>query len=214
MCEFVSWIEKGGKVLFLTGKQVFETKKGENLRKWTGSVDDYTGHGAIRYYYGLEQDEGINKELTTFATTEGFPDVIIRAIKRGDMRGLAMEEELLSQQARAECKKVEQQAFAEYEKVEQQAWAEYEKVEQQTRAEYEKVRQQAFAEFVKVEQQAFAEYVKVEQQARAEFAKVEQQALAEYEKVRQQARAECKKVEQQAFWDIFLIPENRNPNWQ
>jgi len=155
MCEFVSWIEKGDKVYFLTGEQVFNTRKGEALQKWCGSPDDYIGHGAIRHYYGLEQDEGTNKECTNFSTPKNFPSVISEAIKNGKMRGLAIELQLLTKPAFAEYAKVKQQAYAEYKKVEQQAYAEYKKVKQQAFAEYKKVEQQAFAEYKKVEQPAF-----------------------------------------------------------
>ncbi len=89
MCEFVSWIEKKEgdkvKVYFLTGKQIFASPRGEAFRKWSGNQDDYTGHGAIRFYYDFEGGE--NKECTDFSMPDNFPDVIVRAIKRGDMAG-------------------------------------------------------------------------------------------------------------------------------
>lgn len=144
MCEFISWVEKGGKVYFLTGKKIFHTQKGKKLQEWSGSSDDYSGHGAIRYYYGLEQDEGINKECTNFATPTNFPAVIAHSIKKGDMRGLGLGKLLLSKPAWAEYEKVRQQAWAECEKVQQQAFAEYKKAWQQAQAEYEKVEQPAF----------------------------------------------------------------------
>ena len=130
MCEFVSWVEKGVKVYFLTGKQVFGTKKGEKLREWSGSADDYIGHGAIRYYYGLEQDEGVNRECVNFTKPSNFPDVIARAIKSGDMSGLAIAPMLLSKPAWAEYYKIRQTALAEYYKIRQTARAEYDKIEQ------------------------------------------------------------------------------------
>jgi len=181
MCEFVSWVELDNKIHFLTAKQIFGTLRGKELQRFCGNSDDYTGHGAIRHYYKIAQHSGINGECTDFSKPDNFPAEIVRAIKDGKFRGLAIPEELLTQQARAEYEKVRQPARAEYKKVGQQAWAEYEKVEQQAWAEYEKVKQQA---------------------------------RAEYEKVRQQAWAEYKKVGQPAFWDLFAIPENRNPRWR
>jgi hypothetical protein len=214
MCEFVSWIEKGNKVLFLTHDLIFNTDKGKKLQDWCRNGDDYTGHGAIRYYFGLEQDEGTCRECTNFSTPKNFPKVIVKAIKNGGMRGLGEPSHLLTKQAWAKYQKVRQPAWAEYEKAQQQAWAEYEKVERPAWAEYYKVRQPAWAEYEKAQQQAWAEYQKVEQQARAEYEKVQQQARAEYQKVEQQARAEYEKVRQPAFWDLFAILENRNPNWR
>ncbi len=87
MCEFLSWIEKGNKIYFLSGKQVFHTDKGQALRAWCGDAEDYKGHGAIRHFYELEQDEGKNKECTNFSTPDKFPDVIVKALKRGDFEG-------------------------------------------------------------------------------------------------------------------------------
>jgi hypothetical protein len=158
MCEFVSWIEKGQgekkKVIFLTGKQVFETKKGQQLFKDL-SNDDFIGHGGIRRYYGLEQDEGRNKECTDFSSPENFPLVIANAIKNGEMRGMPIVEQLLNtpawaecnkicNTARAECNKICNTAWAEYNKICNTAWAEYNKIYNTARAEYNKICTTAF----------------------------------------------------------------------
>ena len=50
--------------------------------------------------------------------------------------------------------------------------------------------------------------------ALAEYQKIEQPALAEYQKIEQPALAEYKKIERAAFWDLFELPENRNPLWR
>lgn len=66
-------------------------------------------------------------------------------------------------------------------------------------------------------QPALAEYNKITQPACAEYNKIQQPALAEYKKIRkirQSALAEYEKIQQAAFWDLFAIPENRNPNWR
>ena len=102
MCEFISWIEKKElvtgkpKLYFLTGKQVFETEKGKELQAWCKSKDDLVGHGAIRHFYGLEQDEGEIRECTDFSTPHNFPNAIVTAIKDGEMRGLGTPQGLLS----------------------------------------------------------------------------------------------------------------------
>ena len=128
MCEFVSYVEKGNKIYFLTHGQVFNTKKGELLQKFNGTDTDYAGHGAIRFYYGLEQDEGANKECTDFSTPDNFPSVIVRAIKEGKMRRIGIGKGLLNGQAWAEYGKITGQALAEYEKITGQASAEYRKI--------------------------------------------------------------------------------------
>jgi hypothetical protein len=95
MCEFISWIRKGKKVYFLTGNQVFHTNKGQSLRAWCANADDYIGHGAIRHFYGLEQDEGENRECTNFSRPDKFPDVILRALKQSDFKGFSLPQGLL-----------------------------------------------------------------------------------------------------------------------
>ena len=149
MCEFLSWIEKGDKVYFLTGKQVYDTPKGKALKEWSQNIeDDKTGHGAIRFYYNIVGGE--DKECSDFSTPDNFPPVIAKAIKVEKMRRMGISKQLLTQQAWAEYKKIEQPAGAEYDKIRQQAWAEYDKIRQQALAEYNKIRQQAFWDFFAV----------------------------------------------------------------
>ncbi len=104
MCNFCSWIEtneldKEGnpRVYFLTGRQIFHTDKGVKLQEWAKSPDDLVGHGAVRFFYGLEQDQGTNKERDNFKTPHNFPEEIVRAIKQSDMIGLPLPKGLLLQ---------------------------------------------------------------------------------------------------------------------
>ena len=90
MCEFVSWIEKDGEVLFLTGEDVFHTKRGRELQKYCKSKDDLTGHGAIRWYFGKDDVPlagGKERECINFSTPNNFPKAIVKAIKCGEMAG-------------------------------------------------------------------------------------------------------------------------------
>ena len=87
MCEFISWVEKGEKVYFLT-TNLIESKKGKTLLK--DSQEDITGHGAIRLFFGLEQDEGVNKECVDFTDPDNFPPVIVKAIKAGEFKGVPL----------------------------------------------------------------------------------------------------------------------------
>ena len=214
MCDFVSWIESDGQVLFLTGRDIFEGPKGRELRDYCKSKDDYVGHGAIRHFYGLSDNTGANKECTNFRSPDNFPPEIAKAIKNGQMRGLGTPCDLLVQAAWAEYVKVVQAAWAEYDLLVQPAWAEYVKVVQPAGAEYDKVVQAARAEYDKVVQPAGAEYDKVEQAARAEYDKVVQAAWAEYVKVVQAAGAEYDKVEQDIFWSLFVVKKNRAKAWR
>ena len=203
MCEFISWVERRGKVYFITS-DMLASKKGKEIIVQKGiSPDDYNGHGTIRAFFGLDSGDGIDKEDTDFSTPDRFPAPIVSAIKSGKFRGLGIVKELLTQTAWAEYDKIEQTAKAEYEKIQQTAWAEY-----------DKIRQIAWAEYDKIEQTAWAEYDKIRQTAKAEYDKIRQTAWAEYDKIRQTAKAECVKIEQTAFWDLFAIPESRTPNWR
>ena len=148
MCEFVSWIKKGDTVYFLTGEQIFHTKRGKEIIQTQCGMEDYVGHGAIRLYFGLEQDEGKNGECSDFRKPDNFPSPIIRAIKNGDMRGLATPDGLLSAPAE-----------------------------------------------------------KAYREATAPAEKAYREATATAEKAWREATAT-------AFWDLFAIPENRNPAWR
>lgn len=87
MCEFVSYIEKNDHVYFLTRELIYNTPRGDIVRTQC-SEDDMPGHGAIRLYFDLSQNEGRNIEITDFSSPNNFPDAIAKAIKNGEFRGL------------------------------------------------------------------------------------------------------------------------------
>ena len=86
MCEFISWKEvktaEGTEIFFLTYDDIYNTKRGKELRDYTKNDGDLIGHGAIDYFYDLK-GRGANKECTDFSTPKNFPDQIVEAIKRG-----------------------------------------------------------------------------------------------------------------------------------
>ena len=146
MCDFISYIEKPDKkVLFLTNHLIYHTAKGKLLQK-QASKEDLCGHGAIRFYFGLESGEGRERDCTDFSDSKNFPAAIVKAIKRGEMRGMAQTPPLrmLTPKARAEYDKVVAAARAEYGKVVDPAIAEYDKVVAAARAEYDKVVDKTF----------------------------------------------------------------------
>ena len=148
MCDFISWIEKPGskKSLFLTNHLIYHTAKGRLLQKEQSRKEDLCGHSAIRFYFGLEKGEGRERERTDFSDSKNFPVAIVKAIKNGDMRGMADNppEGMLTPKARAEYHKVVDPARAEYDKVFASARAEYDKVFDPARAEYDKVVDKTF----------------------------------------------------------------------
>ena len=84
MCEFVSWIEKGKQVYFLTRTQV-DSPQGEALKKRFPGEGELLGHAAIRAYFEL--DGGTEREQADFSTPDNFPKAIVTAIKAGEFRG-------------------------------------------------------------------------------------------------------------------------------
>jgi len=80
MCEFLSWIEKGDKVYFLTKAQI-DSPQGEAVKKRFPGEGELIGHSAIRAYYDI--DGGKEKEQTDFSSPDNFPKEIIEAILKG-----------------------------------------------------------------------------------------------------------------------------------
>ena len=156
MCDFVSWVEKGRgktkKYLYLNNALI-KSERGKELLKGLPQ-DDLIGHGAICLFYGLEQDEGKNKECLDFSSPNNFPEVIAKAIKNGEFRGLGTPAGLLT----ATALKAYQEAIAPAEKAYQEAkapaWKAYEK---------------ATATAWKAYQEATATALKAYQEAKATF---------------------------------------------
>ena len=173
MCDFISWIEvkdKVGKVknYYLTGNQVFDTPRGQMLRDWCQSQDDYVGHGAIRFYYELDSGIGKEKECTDFSSTDKFPPEIVADIKAGKMRGLGTPEGLLTLAAWIEYDSEAQSAWEEYDAKKQTAWDEYDAKRQTARDEYEAKRQTARDEYETKTQAVFWDmYADVNNRAKA-----------------------------------------------
>ena len=167
MCDFISWIEYKGDVLFLTKKEL-ETNRGRALQKHLGGQfeNDVKGHGAIEWYYNLEPNSGTHKECTDFSSPDNFPNPIVSALKKGVFCGIGISEQLLTQTA-----------WAEYEENKQTAWAEYVKIKQAALAEYEENKQPAWAEDEEIEQTAWAEYEENRQTAWAEYEEIRQTAF-------------------------------------
>ena len=95
MCEFISWVEKRGKVYFLDGETVFSDKFQTWAKEKRISTDDYCGHGTIRAWYGIDTGDGVDKEYTNFSTPDKFPKSIVKAIKAGQMKGFTVPKGLL-----------------------------------------------------------------------------------------------------------------------
>ncbi len=148
MCQFVSWIERRGKIYFLTMNKLTDTRKGKELLK-TISMDDLCGHGTIRAYYGIDSGDGTDRECDNFSTPANFPSVIVEAIKSGKMRGMGFPEGLLT----APAYKAYQEAKAPAYKAYQEATAPAYKAYQEAKAPAEKAYQEATAPAYKAYQE-------------------------------------------------------------
>ena len=84
MCEFISWVEFQGKILFLNDKRMSE--KESKMRVKFPDKSERVGHGAIRWYYSLGDNDGVQKECTDFSSPSNFPKEIVREFKAGRMR--------------------------------------------------------------------------------------------------------------------------------
>ena len=80
---------------FLTHDLIHNTSRGEMLQKKYGG-DDLVGHAAIRDYFELQSGVGENWEQTDFSKPTNFPVILVKAIKRGDFRGLGEPKGLLT----------------------------------------------------------------------------------------------------------------------
>src|SRR3990167_608842 len=97
MCEFLSLVRVVKKDYFLTKAQMDSPQGQQVLKLRFPGEGELLGHSAIRAYY--EIDGGAELELTDFSSPDNFPDIIVRVIKRGDFRGVAQPQALLSPSA-------------------------------------------------------------------------------------------------------------------
>ena len=159
MCDFVSWIEKDGEVLYLNDAAI-NSKRGRELREHLGPQfnEDVKGHGAIRWFYEMSPETGINKECTDFTSPKNFPKEVVNDIRDGKFRLIGFCLNLLTKPAWAEYEKIKVPALAEYKKIKGPALAEYEKIKVQAWAEYEKIVGQAFWDLFKAKKNRIKEW--------------------------------------------------------
>jgi cell division septum initiation protein DivIVA len=240
MCKFLSWIEKpNGELKYISNFEL-NTRDGKKLKEKLNDdavfYDDIQGHGAIREYFGLRCNDGINKEYTDFSSPDNFPKEIAQKIKNGEFSEIGINRHLLTELAGIEYEKIRQSAWKEYEKIIQPArdeyeriarpamdkyerigqlaWDEYERIARPAMDKYERIGQLAWDEYEKTTQSALDEYKRIEQSALDEYKKTTRSAWNEYERIEQLARNEYERIELKSFWELFKDPQNRNEAWE
>ncbi len=81
MCNFISWIQYKGEILFLTDSEVFSSFGRKRLEGCLGN--DFLGHGAIRKFFKLKDNQGEEREESEFWDPEAqkqIPKVIVEKL--------------------------------------------------------------------------------------------------------------------------------------
>ena len=202
MCNPMSWIElEDGKLLYLTTSDM-ETKRGRSLKLYLGTsfIDDICGHGAIRYFFGTENDDGtitptergINREDNNF-NPGILPKEIVSNIKNGEFRGIFFGEQTLLSAA----------AWNLYEETTDPARKLYEETTAAARKLYEETTDPAR----KLYEETMAVAWKLYEETMAVAWKLYEETTAPARKLYEET---CNKI----FWDIFSDIKNRSKEWK
>ena len=211
MCEFISWIEKEGTVLFLNPNDVYDTKRGKELQDYCKDNRDLIGHGAIKWFYSITTDVA-ERECIDFSSPNNFPPEIADAIKKGLMAGfdVPFPKGLLAGAAegsRDEARAAYDEARAAYNEARDaynEARAAYDEARaayNEARAAYDKARD-AYDKARAAYNKAVAAYNKASDAC--------DKASAAYNK----ASDACDKAVAKPFWNLFSDTKNRSKAWK
>jgi len=87
-----------GKLAYLTA-EASASKRGRVVEKICVYASDMVGHGAIRIFFDLGNQVGVNCECTDFSSPQNFPVELANAVKAGKFRGMGCPKGLLSEMA-------------------------------------------------------------------------------------------------------------------
>jgi hypothetical protein len=207
MCEFISWIENGDKIHYLTYDQIYNTPRGEILRKTVGSEEpeDLYGHGAIRKYYELP-DGGRQKECTGFSKPTNFPGTIADAIKEGKFAGLATPRGLLLPRLYADYQAKRGSLDADYQAKCNSMYDDFEAKRNSLDADYEAKRNSLDADYMAKRNSLYADYQAKRNSLYDDFEAKRNSLDADYEAKRNSLYA--------GFWGLFAIKKNRAKVWR
>ena len=169
MCEFVSWVEYGDKLYYLTAN-LLNTKEGRALKKHLGTAyaEDIKGHGAIEHYFGIK---GKHRECTDFSSPNNFPAEIVKAMESGAFRGIGIPDasQVLTKKAYTdyESKRASLDAdyeskcaalYADYQSKRAPLYADYESKRAPLDADYESKRAPLYADYLSKRASLYADY--------------------------------------------------------
>ena len=159
MCEFVSWVEHGDKLYYLTAN-LLNTKEGRALKKHLGSQydNDIKGHGALEHYFGIK---GKHHECTDFSSPKNFPDEIIKAMKAGAFRGIGIPDasQVLTKKAYADYESKRDALDADYLSKHAPLYADYLSKRAPLYADYESKRAPLYADYLSKRASLDADYL-------------------------------------------------------
>jgi len=237
MCEFISWIEYRGEVVYLTDEDL-NTEKGKELLNYIQDPNDICGHGAIRYFYDIPCGQGTDREVTNLSSPDKLPQEIVKAVKEGRMSAIGYSETLLNNKGLKKLEAIEQPTLEKYEAIKEIAWKKYEAIKEIAWKKYKAIERPAWEKFEAIEQSALEKYeyeatketaykkydAKVDS-ARKKYYATERSAYKKYEAIKEIAYKKYKAIEQPAFeeykatkqttfWKVFKDKKNRQKAWR
>lgn len=219
MCEFISWIETKGRIYFLSDVEM-DSRRGQELKIHNEDCGDWTGHGAIAWFYGLSNRGCEHRECGIFYSPDNFPPEIVKAIKTGKMTGFdSTPSGLLSALAWAEYDRLCDPALAKYNKICDRARAECTRLKNAALDKHDRICDSALAKRNKIYDRAWSEYENRCNWASEECDRIRDAAWNAYRPIWNSTRTEAENVEQNKlrntiFWALFAKPENRPINWR
>ena len=201
MCNPISWIDVDRRLLYLTGLEL-ETKRGRQLIRHLGGQfwEDIPGHGATRYYFGTEADDGTitpmvggaDREHTAF-DPEKIPAQIVADVKAGKFRGIFYgEKNLLNDTA----SKLYDETIAPARKLYDETIAPARKLYDETRATAWKLYDETIAPASKLYDETIAPASKL------------------YDETIDTAWKLYEETSNNCFWDLFSDINNRAEEWK
>ncbi len=216
MCEYISWVESNGKVLFLTDKdiKIWNNAKDRPLQPDRSEI---AGHGAIRLYYGTKNCDGINKECIDFSTPDNFPSQIVKAIKSGKMTYAPIPNGLLLDTVNAKWRTEWNAVYAkrqpEWDAVDAKWQTEWNAVNAKWRTEWNAVNAKRRTELDAVNAKWRTEWDTVNAKRQPELDAVNAKWQPERDAVDAKRRTELDAVYAK-YWKIFKTKANRQPQWK